>query len=68
MRVQFAESGHNRGIRHSLLVYRIHIILLNLLKNKVQLAPTVVVPVKLLRRSRKPDAYKAGHHPDENTE
>ena len=46
MRVQLRKRSHHGSIGHSLHVYGIDIVLLNLLKNEIELSPTVVVPVE----------------------
>ena len=48
MRIQFCQSSYNGCVCHSFHIYSIDIVLLHFLKDEVELAPTVVVSVKLL--------------------
>ena len=48
MRIQFCQSSDYGGIRHARHIDSINIVLLNLLQDKVKLAPTVIVSVETL--------------------
>ena len=48
MRIQLCQGCNNRSISHTGYIYGIDIVLLNLLQDKIQFAPTIIVTVKLL--------------------
>ena len=62
MRVQFGKSSRDGSICHGIHVDGIHIILLNLLKNEIQFAPTVVIPVECSFRAQNFLAHQCTKH------
>ena len=68
MRVQLGKSGHDSSVSHAVHIYGIDIIALDLLKDQVELAPSVVVAVKLSFRLQSLVGYHSDKHSEDHAQ
>ena len=68
MRIQFCQGSGDGSIRHALHVDGIHIVLLDLLQDKIQLSPSVIIPVKLSLRFKDLGSQNGNKHSQDNAQ
>ena len=68
MGIELGQGCHHSSVSHTLHVNCIDIILLHLLKNEIELSPSVIVSVKLLMESGNFNSSQGKKHSQEYTQ